>query len=114
ASTASLPYTTLFRSGFYGVGSALESADKAGKWDAVQALYRSSGMFKTIIDNCSMAMSKINFNITSHLAEDEKYGEFWKVMKDEYDRTKKYLVKISNGDSLMDEFPVDRDSIAMR
>lgn len=100
--------------GFYGVGSALEHAEKTGKWDAVQALYRSSGMFKTIIDNCSMAMSKINFNITSHLAEDEKYGEFWKVMKEEYDRTKKYLVKISNGDTLMDEFPVDRESIAMR
>ncbi|MFB5944942.1 phosphoenolpyruvate carboxylase [Albibacterium profundi] len=100
--------------GFYGVGSALENAEKTGKWDDVQALYRSSGMFKTIIDNCSMAMSKINFNITSHLAEDEKYGDFWKTMKEEYERTKKYLVKISNGDSLMDEFPVDRDSIAMR
>lgn len=100
--------------GFYGVGSALESAEKTDKWDDVQALYRSSGMFKTIIDNCSMAMSKINFNITSHLAEDKKYGEFWKVMKEEYDRTKKYLIKISNGDSLMEEFPVDRDSIAMR
>lgn len=100
--------------GFYGVGSALENAEKTGKWDDVQALYRSSGMFKTIIDNCSMAMSKINFNITSHLAEDDKYGDFWKTMKEEYERTKKYLVKISNGDSLMDEFPVDRDSIAMR
>lgn len=100
--------------GFYGVGSALENAEKTGKWDDVQALYRSSGMFKTIIDNCSMAMSKINFNITSHLAEDEKYGDFWKTMKEEYERTKKYLVKISNGDRLMDEFPVDRDSIAMR
>lgn len=100
--------------GFYGVGSALESADKAGNWDKVQALYRSSGMFKTIIDNCAMAMSKTNFNITSHLAEDEKYGEFWKTMKDEHSRTKEYLLKISNSERLMDEFPVDRDSIAMR
>src|SRR5690606_39486142 len=53
--------------GFYGMGSALESAEKSGEWDKVQALYKSSGMFKTIIDNCAMAMSKINFNITSHL-----------------------------------------------
>lgn len=100
--------------GFYGVGSALENAEKSGEWDKVQALYKSSGMFKTIIDNCAMAMSKINFNITSHLADDPVYGEFWKTMKDEYDRTKHYLLKISNSKRLMDEFPVDRDSIAMR
>jgi len=100
--------------GFYGVGSALESAEKSGEWDKVQALYKSSGMFKTIIDNCAMAMSKINFNITSHLSDDPVYGEFWKTMKDEYDRTKHYLLKISNSNRLMDEFPVDRDSIAMR
>jgi len=100
--------------GFYGVGSALENAEQNGTWDKVQALYRSSGMFKTIIDNCAMAMSKINFNITSHLADDPVYGEFWKTMKDEYDRTHRYLLKISNSKRLMDEFPVDRDSIAMR
>jgi phosphoenolpyruvate carboxylase len=100
--------------GFYGVGSALESAETSGEWDKVQALYKSSGMFKTIIDNCAMAMSKINFNITSHLADDPVYGEFWKTMKEEYDRTKHYLLKISNSKRLMDEFPVDRDSIAMR
>jgi len=77
-------------------------------------LYKSSGMFKTIIDNCAMAMSKTNFNITSHLADDPVYGEFWKTMKDEHTRTKHYLLKISDSKRLMDEFPVDRDSIAMR
>jgi len=100
--------------GFYGVGSALENAEKTGNWEKVQSLYKSSGMFKTIIDNCAMAMSKINFNITSHLSDDPVYGAFWKTMKDEYDRTKHYLLKISNSERLMDEFPVDRDSIAMR
>lgn len=100
--------------GFYGVGSALQSAEETGNWEKVQALYKSSGMFKTIMDNCAMAMSKTNFNITSHLAEDPVYGEFWKTMKEEYDRTKHYLLKLANTERLMDGFPVDRDSIAMR
>jgi len=100
--------------GFFGVGSALEHAEHAGKWEEVRKLYLSSGMFKTIIDNCAMAMSKINFDITSHLENDGKYGEFWKIMKEEYDRTKRFLLKITNSERLMDEFPVDRDSIAMR
>src|SRR5690606_3791830 len=100
--------------GFFGVGSALEQVEQAGKWNEVRKLYLSSGMFKTIIDNCAMAMSKINFDITSHLENDVKYGEFWKTMKEEYDRTKSHLLKITNAERLMDEFPVDRDSIAMR
>src|SRR5690606_36561760 len=100
--------------GFYGVGSSLQSAEETGNWEKVQALYKSSGMFKTIMDNCAMAMSKINFNITSHLADDPVYGDFWKTMNEEYDRTKRYLLKLANSDRLMDEFPVDRDSIAMR
>lgn len=100
--------------GFFGVGTALQDIEEQGLWDEVQALYQSSGMFQTIIDNCSMAMSKTNFDITAYLGEDEKFGEFWNIMNDEFERTKKYLLKISNTEALMDNYPVDRDSIAMR
>lgn len=100
--------------GFFGVGTALEDIEQQGLWSQVQELYQSSGMFQTIVDNCSMAMSKTNFDITSYLGEDEKFGEFWNIMNDEFERTKKYLLKISNTKALMDNYPVDRDSIAMR
>ena len=100
--------------GFFGVGTALEDIEKQGLWSQVQALYKSSGMFQTIIDNCSMAMSKTNFDFTSYLGEDEKFGEFWNIMNDEFERTKKYVLKISNTTALMDNYPVDRDSIAKR
>lgn len=100
--------------GFFGVGTALEKMEEKGLWSEVQALYKSSGMFQTIIDNCSMAMSKTNFNITAYLEEDEKFGEFWTIMNEEFERTRKYLLKISGSTSLMDNYPVDRDSIAMR
>jgi phosphoenolpyruvate carboxylase len=100
--------------GFFGVGAALQDIEEQGLWQEVQDLYKSSGMFQTIIDNCSMAMSKTNFNITAYLSEDEKFGEFWNIMNDEFERTKHYLLKISNNKTLMDNYPVDRDSIAMR
>ena len=35
-------------------------------------------------------------------------------MNDEFERTKKYVLKISNTTALMDNYPVDRDSIAKR
>src|SRR5690606_31457052 len=98
----------------YGVGTALEHAEAEGLWPQVQNLYNTSGWFKTVIDNCSMAMSKSNFNITSHMQDDATYGDFWKQMYDEFEKTKRYLLKISQTEHLMDNYPVDRDSIAMR
>lgn len=100
--------------GFFGVGTALQDIEEQGLWQEVQELYKSSGMFQTMIDNCSMAMSKTNFNVTAYLSDDEKFGEFWNIMNDEFERTKHYLLKISNTETLMDNYPVDRDSIAMR
>src|SRR5690606_7102222 len=96
------------------VGTALQDIEEMGQWDRVQSLYQSSGMFKTIIDNCCMAMSKINFDITSYLSKDKKFDDFWNTMYEEFERTKKYLLKISNSKDLMDAYPVDRDSIAIR
>lgn len=100
--------------GFFGVGSALKDIEEQGLWEEAQSLYKSSGMFQTMIDNCSMAMSKTNFNITSYLDKDEKFSDFWNIMNDEFERTKHYVLKISNTKTLMDNYPVDRDSIAMR
>lgn len=100
--------------GFFGVGTALQDIEEQGLWQEVQELYKSSGMFQTMIDNCSMAMSKTNFNVTAYLSDDKKFGEFWNIMNDEFERTKHYLLKISNTETLMDNYPVDRDSIAMR
>lgn len=100
--------------GFYGVGTALEHMEHQGHWEAVAALYETSGWFKTVIDNCAMAMSKSNFNITSHLQSDPEFGEFWMTMYQEFEKTKHYVLKVSRTQNLMDNYPVDRDSIAMR
>ena len=100
--------------GFYGVGSALEEAEKAGKWEQVKALYETSGMFQTIIDNCMMSMSKSNFDLTSYMQDHEVFGKFWERMRDEFERTKKYVLKLSGSTELMQNYPVERASIAMR
>jgi len=100
--------------GFYGVGSALRHAEETGKWEQVKQLYETSGMFKTVIDNCMMSMSKSNFDLTSYIQHDEVFGGFWKKMRDEYERTKQYVLKLSGQKVLMENYPVERESIAMR
>ncbi len=42
--------------GFYGVGSALQAMKETGNLEAVKNLYESNAFFKTLIDNCEMAM----------------------------------------------------------
>ncbi|WP_270089773.1 phosphoenolpyruvate carboxylase [Sphingobacterium sp. SYP-B4668] len=100
--------------GFYGVGSALQFAEENNLWSYVRNLYEHSGMFNTIIDNCMMSMTKSNFDITSYMQYDEKYGTFWKMLHDEFQLTKKYVLKLSNTKKLMENYPVERESILAR
>jgi phosphoenolpyruvate carboxylase len=100
--------------GFYGVGSAVKKAKDTGQWQALTDLYKSSGFFKTMIDNCMMSMSKSDFRITAHLEHDEHYGEFWKILRDEYELTKSLLLELTGNQELMQEYPVEKRSIAMR
>lgn len=100
--------------GFYGVGTALKKMEAEGKWEDLKAMYRQSSFFKTIIDNCMMSMSKSNFNITANLAGDPEYGAFWTMLKTEYELTCSLLLKLSDTKVLMEESPVERQSIALR
>ncbi|MGZ3767148.1 MAG: phosphoenolpyruvate carboxylase, partial [Mucilaginibacter sp.] len=100
--------------GFYGVGTALKKMKDCGNWEEVKALYYSSGFFKTMLDNCSMSMSKSDFRVTAYLKEDKKFAEFWKLLKDEYELTKAMLLELTGNNVLMEEYPVERKSIAIR
>ncbi len=100
--------------GFYGVGTALKNQEDQGNWEHVEKTYHKSGFFKTIIDNCMMSMSKSDFSITSHFVNDKEFGAFWKVLFDEYELSKRMLLKLSQQSVLMENYPVERRSIAVR
>jgi phosphoenolpyruvate carboxylase len=100
--------------GFYGVGTALKKMKDEGNWEEVKELYQTSGFFKTMLDNCMMSMSKSDFRVTAYLREDKRFGEFWQMLKDEFDLTKAMLIALTGSQTLMDEYPVERRSIAIR
>jgi phosphoenolpyruvate carboxylase len=100
--------------GFYGVGSALQAADKAGKFNALSALYQQSLFFKTLIDNCEMAMKKSFFPLTKYLSTHPKYGVIWQMIYEEFELTKKYVFLLSGKTELMSGYPVEQLSIGMR
>jgi len=100
--------------GFYGVGTALNKMKENGNWDEIMELYESSGFFKTMVDNCVMSMTKSDFRVTAYLEKDKKYGQFWKMLKDEFELTKVLLLELTGAKVLMGEYPVERRSIAIR
>lgn len=100
--------------GFYGIGTALKSQEKAGNWENIVKTYQESGYFKTIIDNCMMSMSKSDFSITAHFANDKQYGDFWKMLYNEFELSKNMLLKLSGHETLMENYPVEKRSIAVR
>jgi phosphoenolpyruvate carboxylase len=100
--------------GYYGVGSALQALEKTGKFSLARDLYNNSLFFKTLMDNCEMAMKKCYFPLTEYLSADAKYGDIWNTIYQEYELTKKYILQLSGRNELMGNYPVDSLSIAMR
>jgi len=100
--------------GFYGLGTALEKMDKAGKFEEVRKIYLLSPYVKTLIDNCEMAMKKNFFPLTAYLSEHPQYGEIWNIIYEEFERTNRYLLKLSGQNELMSNYPVEQLSIQMR
>ncbi|MBC3541187.1 phosphoenolpyruvate carboxylase [Rufibacter sediminis] len=100
--------------GYYGVGSALEKLEAEGQWDAIVQLYRRSLFFRTLLGNCEMAMTKCFFPLTAFLASHPSYGPLWKMIHEEFERTKQYVLRLTGNQHLMADKPVNLHSIQMR
>jgi phosphoenolpyruvate carboxylase len=77
-------------------------------------MYHQSLFFKTLLDNCEMAMMKSFFPLTAFLANHKQFGELWQMIHNEYELTKTYLFKLNGSHELMADYPVEQLSIQMR
>ncbi len=100
--------------GYYGVGTALQAIEANSKWNEVKDIYNQSLFFRTLLDNCEMAMMKCYFPLTAYLKQHPQYGEIWTMIFEEYELTKTYILKLSGKKTLMENYPVDQMSIKMR
>ena len=100
--------------GYYGVGSALKKANDNGKLNDLKKLYKESLFFRTLIDNCEMAMKKCYFPLTFFLADHPVYGEVWNDIYNEFELTKQQLFLMTGNSELMQDYPVEQVSIQMR
>ncbi|WP_298782109.1 phosphoenolpyruvate carboxylase [uncultured Polaribacter sp.] len=100
--------------GFFGVGTALKKYEDAGKFDQIVEFYNASDFFKTLLENSMMSLTKSFFGLTAYMADDPVYGEFWKIIFEEYKTTKRLLLKLAGHTELMENYPEGKASIEIR
>ncbi|WP_431156638.1 phosphoenolpyruvate carboxylase [Winogradskyella poriferorum] len=100
--------------GFFGVGTALKHYEDKGEFEKVQHLYQESRFFRALIANSMMSLSKSFFNLTRYMSEDPEYGDFWNLIYEEYQTSKRLILKLTGSKELMEDEPVSKASIDVR
>ena len=96
------------------MGLALEKFDESGRFDQVLDLYQNNAFFRTLVYNSMMSLTKSFFKLTAYMQNDSEYGAFWDQIYAEYQRSKKYLLKLTGQSELMENEPAGKASIMMR
>lgn len=100
--------------GFFGVGTALKHFEAVNRWEEVQKLYNDSLFFRTLMENSMMSLAKSYFPLTAYMKNDPEFGDFWQIIFDEFNETKRLLLKIAGHTELMENYPDGKASIDMR
>jgi phosphoenolpyruvate carboxylase len=100
--------------GFYGVGTAIRELKKQGKLRELKTLFKQSLFFRTLLSNSMMSLTKSYYPATAYLAKDKEFSEFWKKMFGEYKLSTQMILEVSGLSELMENNPVNRDSVKLR
>ncbi|MCB2211145.1 phosphoenolpyruvate carboxylase [bacterium] len=100
--------------GFFGVGTALKKMERMGRLDEVKQLFRECSLFRAFIANSMQSMSKTNFQLTHYHATDERFGELWERIHDEFQLSYQLVLEISGQSELLADNPRSRESIRLR
>jgi len=100
--------------GYYGVGSAIKQIADEGRITELQDLYKNAPLFKTLIDNSMMSLTKCYFELTSYMKSNEEFGEFWEMLYEEYLLSKKMILAITQMSTLMENEQRSKKSIQIR
>jgi phosphoenolpyruvate carboxylase len=100
--------------GFYGVGTALRELKRQGKMKELKSLFKGSLFFRTLLSNSMMSLTKCYYPATQYLSKDKEFGDFWNIMHAEYKLSTSMILEVSGLNELMENNPVNRDSVKLR
>ncbi len=106
--------------GWYGIGSALEGwrNNKPGRLKQLRRMYQEWPFFHVLLSNTQMALSKSDMNIAweyARLCQNKSHRKtIFNDIRDEFERTKRQVLEITQLEALLDEDPVLQQSIKRR
>ena len=100
--------------GFFGLGSAIYIFQQKDDLSKVKRLYREVPFFRALVSNSMMSLTKSFFKLTAYMKDDQEFGDFWKIIFEEYQLTKKMLLKVSGFKTIMENEPANKLSIQTR
>jgi phosphoenolpyruvate carboxylase len=103
--------------GWYGVGTGLAAARRAGLGERLAEMYADWHFFRNFLGNVSMTLAKSNMEITrlyvSELVPEDLHHLFARIT-DEYERTVAEVLAITGGRILLEGNPLLRQTLSVR
>ena len=105
---------------WYGLGAALEGCcgEDGEQLKTLRKLYEEWPFFRSLLNNTQMALSKSDMRIASEyaeLAEDQETAQqVFTLIREEYERACKWVLKVSGNKQLLDETPLLQQSLVRR
>ncbi len=102
--------------GWYGLGSGLASARRAGLGKTLQEAYRNWSFLETFISNVEMTLFKTDLDVAARYVTelvDPRHHHIFELIKEEYQRTTDELSELT-GEPLLSSAPVLRRTLEVR
>jgi phosphoenolpyruvate carboxylase len=103
--------------GWYGVGTALETAREAGNGELLTQMYQEWYFFRNFISNVEMTLAKTDLTVAEHYVENlvpEDLQRFFVDIKDEHARTVREILLVAGSNSLLEHNPVLASTLQVR
>ncbi len=103
--------------GWFGLGSGLAEAVRRGHGDALADMSSMWHFFRTFVANIEMTLAKTDMDIAAHYVDslvDPAVQPLFAMVREEFERTRSEILRLTDQDALLDRSPELRDAIAVR
>jgi phosphoenolpyruvate carboxylase len=103
--------------GWFGVGTGLTAALDNDEWDTVEQMYEQWSFFRTFISNVEMTLTKTDMTVATRYVEalvPEEFRGVFDTIRDEFERTRSLIVRITGDENLLDRNPILQRTLAVR
>ncbi|WP_458070179.1 phosphoenolpyruvate carboxylase [Rhodanobacter sp. BL-MT-08] len=102
--------------GWYGLGSALESGAAEFGEEVLAEMARDWPFFVNMLDDVEMVLAKCDLDIAEAFSQlaGPLHAEFFSLIRDEFELTRRWLLRLKGSDALLDRAPRLSQSIRLR